>query len=508
MISGKVFSRFLLLIVFIQIGLLLAACGDTATSVPSTSAVSAATAQPTTAATTAIPATTSVAVTTSAPVTTSAATTAVPATTVATTPPTTTLAPATTISVLEGSSPVNTTSPSATTTAPATPKATVAPEITKSSVGGNSFNDLSDWWNVWHDASNTNYNPNEKILNASNINLVIRKWARDTLSPYALVWNNFVISRNRSGQLQAYEIEAGKPAATYGTSKDGTFAILGTGLLYTTEEDGNFLAAYDLLGGSQAFRTKAAQSSAGSQVSVVVQANSLVLTGTSREGGNASAYNGQEGKLKWSAKTSEPSYAGTNWVVAGNLAILNSVPQAIAYDMNTGREVWRKDLAAGLSRQMLAANNTLVTYKTNGGVTPAEFNAYDAQTGNLKWSKTFDNTSSGGILASNGSQLFLETNSETSSAVYALELATGKELWRKSFQGLIPRAATLTNDLLFFASGSSIYAVQTSDGKTLQKLGVQWVVEYVTQIIVSEGQLVITGSDIKNNYTTFVLSLG
>ncbi|NWJ94293.1 MAG: PQQ-binding-like beta-propeller repeat protein [Chloroflexi bacterium] len=416
------------------------------------------------------------------------------------------------------------------TVTPIRPIAT-APASTAQPIGGNSFSSLSDWWNVNHDASNTNYNPNEKVLTAANVSSLAKKWIMGTPSTYTLVWNGFVISSNSNGQLQSYEINTGEPAATYVGSNSEPFstyiaseylepfAILSSGLLflYTKQDKGRCLTSYDLLSGSLVSCVPH-QGSDNNSVSQIVQANNLVLTSTFSEEKKdlvGYAFNAQNGQVKWSVKelgkttptdsrSANGGLAGDweDWVVAGNLAILNT-PTAIAYDLNSGREVWHKDLpySDSLGRDIMAANGTVIV-----SARKSEFYAYDASTGNLKWSKTPDNAGSGRLLATNGTQVFVSTFNNTN-MVYSLDLATGKVLWQQPLEAL--SSAALTNDLLFIAAGNNVYALQATTGKIVHKLDVTSKEEYPIQhLAVAEGHLIVTGFRVARLYEHWVAVYG
>jgi len=488
-----------LLMVFTMLGLLLAACGsEQSNAVPTTT-----------------PGATIPTSATTAQATTTSVTTTQPANTSTATP-------------IPPTQPANT---STATPIPPTQPATVTPILptttalasTTQPLGGNSFSSLSDWWNEKHDASNTNYNPNEKVLTAANVSSLTKKWTIDTSSRYALVWNGFVISRNPKGLLQSYEIDTGKLAATYaGTEGAESFAILNTGrlLVYINQDKGKCLASYDLLSGNQV-SCVSPQGSDNNSVSQIVQANNLVLASTfnkEQKDPVAYAFNAQNGQVKWSVKASGDipfgGYGG-DWLVAGNLAILKS-SEAVAYDLNSGREIWRKKLLTGIGREILAANGTLVAYERGGGVDNLPFTAYDATNGNLKWSKTLDNAGPGRLLASNGTQVFVSTHNETysktdarllssSETAYSLDLATGKLLWQQPL-AREASSAVLTNDLLFIGAGNTVSALQATTGKLLYKLDLTEVGDYISHLAVAEGHLIVTGKS-GDQYRTFVYGL-
>ena len=182
-----------------------------------------------------------------------------------------------------------------------------------------------------HDAGRTRYNDNEKTLTAGNVQNLQPVWQTAMGSQYALVWNGFVITLNADGQFQNFAIKDGTPGAAYGSKTPyAEFGLWAVGRLYTVEGQGEFLAAYNAMGGQQIFRQSHNRPGdslvADGSFGVVTQSDGTVLLGTTNNTNNGAAeatsysLSGQDGSVKWAVKTG----VGSNWAVTGKVAILNN----------------------------------------------------------------------------------------------------------------------------------------------------------------------------------------
>jgi outer membrane protein assembly factor BamB len=98
----------------------------------------------------------------------------------------------------------------------------------------------------------------------------------------------------------------------------------------------------------------------------------------------------------------------------------------------------------------------------------------------------------GGGLASDGSRLYATT---AFGEVMALDIATGNEIWRKSFESPIRGAPTVADGRLFFATVSNdVHAIDTADGSSLwryQGIGEQASIVASPSPVVADGHVVV-----------------
>ena len=356
-----------------------------------------------------------------------------------------------------------------------------------------------------HDAGRTRYNGNEKILTAGNVQNLQPVWQTAMSSRYALVWNGFVITLNPDGQFQNFAIKDGTPGVAYGSKAPYTdFGMWSVGRLYTVEGQGEFLAAYDALGGQQIFRQTHNRPGdslvVDADFSVVSQSDGTVLLGTVNNTNSGAAettgyaLSGQDGTVKWAVKTG----VGSNWALTGKVGILNNYGTLTGYDLVGGKQLWQTDTK--LPTVFMAAQDTVFAVNTVAGAVtegPVTVNAYNAQTGKARWTKKFDGKFAAQLLGTNGKQLFVNISDATSkqNTIYALDAINGNQLWKLNnpSNDSNPRpASALIDNLFFVADGNKVRVIETATGKvnreiTTDQPNIDW-------LAVAEGRLLVSGN--------------
>jgi hypothetical protein len=462
-----------------------------------------------------------------APTTNNNTTTAVVAlntSTSAETTPTTTVAPTATPvppTNTQAPPPPPTNTPVPPTNTPIAPTATATqappppPTATPSGSSGN-YLALADWWTVSHDSGRTRFNSNEKTINASNVKQLQAAWNTAMGNYYALVWNGQVIIDNNSNQFQNFSISDGTPSITYGNNdRYSDYAMWALGRVYSVEGNGEFLTAYDALGGGQIFRTSHKQPADNAIedtiIGTVAQNDGTVLLGTADMNNNNSvsptnyALSGTDGTTKWSTVKG----VGSSWSASDKIAVLGNATNLTGFNLQAGNQVWQVKAATPLSF-MLAQNSVIaLTIAANPNVAgPITISSYDNQTGKVKWNQTYRGRLAGRLLGTDGKLVYLIGTDQVNNinTIYALNFGTGQEAWKLSLPQVNDvRASAIINNLLFVGDGSNINVIETSGGKLMHQLNTD--LKNIAWLAVAEGHVLASGSIDTNTYKLDVYGL-
>jgi outer membrane protein assembly factor BamB len=178
--------------------------------------------------------------------------------------------------------------------------------------------------------------------------------------------------------------------------------------------------------------------------------------------GTVFALHQQSGKVLWKYHTHRCSAASP---AVGNhlvfVSLLNKPPcnashgvdgKVIAFDAETGRIRWQRTIGPSESSPLLADGMVIV------GDWSHDVYAFTAASGNLRWHFKAGGLVKGAISQSGNRVYFGAYDTH----VYALDLHTGKQIWRASSQPRIGRTGT------FYANAASAYGrvyIGATDGK-------------------------------------------
>ena len=178
--------------------------------------------------------------------------------------------------------------------------------------------------------------------------------------------------------------------------------------------------------------------------------------------GTVFALHQQSGKVLWKYRTHRCSAASP---AVGNhlvfVSLLNKPPcnashgvdgKVIAFDAETGRIRWQRTIGPSESSPLLADGMVIV------GDWSHDIYAFTAASGNLRWHFKAGGLVKGAISQS-GSRVYFGAYD---THVYALDLHTGKQIWRASSQPRIGRTGT------FYADAAVAYGrvyIGATDGK-------------------------------------------
>lgn len=425
-------------------------------------------------------------------------------------PPTATPAPPTATPTATPAPPTATATAVVASTAAETALPPTATPIAPPPTNLNHYLGLADWWDVAHDAGATAYNGNETTLTASNVSQLKPSWNTVMSSSYAPVWNKQVVIENVGGQFQNFDLTNGNSGATYGVKNPGAaFRVWAAGRIFTLEDNGQYLASYNISDGKQLFRTTHQGSSdqgiANGTISTIAQADGTVLIG-SNSGGNGPStdyiLNALSGGVNWKINTG----AQSQWRIGGNVAVLYTVGNLTGYNLQSGRQLWQintkqpMDYIADATR--LLEVNTVNSATQPGSVT---INSYNISNGQQEWTKKYGGSLQASLLGSNSRQVFVAVTDQSSQTtiLYALDATNGNEQWKQTVSNVGP--AALAGNLLFVATGGKVSVLNTADGSSVTSIDSGQ--SQISWLAVAEGHLLVATPNGSNfNLNVYALS--
>ncbi len=199
--------------------------------------------------------------------------------------------------------------------------------------------------------------------------------------------------------------------------------------------------------------------------------------------------------------TSEPvvipaAVSNASWAQPGgvpshamhNLALGSDIKRAFAVNVGRGSDSYGRVTATPI----VAGGRVFVLDSR------ATVQAVSASDGAAVWSRSLvpkdrdGRGAFGGGLASDGSRLYATT---AFGEALALDIATGNEIWRKSFESPIRGAPTVSDGRLFFVTVSNdVHAIDTADGSSLWRypgIGEQASIVASPSPVVADGHVVV-----------------
>ena len=223
--------------------------------------------------------------------------------------------------------------------------------------------------------------------------------------------------------------------------------VVADGVVYTGADDG-FVQAYDPTNGNEIWRADAGLVGSGS----VTIANGVVYA----PGMGITALDSGSGEVIWQAAISSGTRSSP--VVAGQRVYATAQDGDLyAFDLDTGLELWRCAIDAGLSSP--AVWHELVIAGTGSGPV-----AVDAATGTEQWRiDTFESVNATPLIA--GDRVFIVTDD---GMVAAIDVQTGEVQWRAEIPGGGSGASpALTGGILIVAGYSALVAYDEDTGDEL-----------------------------------------
>lgn len=272
-----------------------------------------------------------------------------------------------------------------------------------------------------------------------------QKWyfpAVGIISSKPTIAGDLIYFGTRNGYLHAVDTNTGKEKWRFQTGGDiQSSPAIDKGIVYFGSED-NYLYALSVQTGKEVWKygTKGA-----------VESTPLVYHGflffTSIDG-HLYSLESKTGKLNWKFKTG--GEVSSSPIVAAGLCFFGSRDgHFYAVDAKTGKECWKFKTVGPIDLSPIVKDSSVIVAARDGTVY-----ALEHKTGQKKWDLEI-NRPTGGELVVGGNLLFIlgrETvtnNTPIGSAIYAVDIASGRIRWDNSSQRVSPAA---DNGVLYYFS--------------------------------------------------------
>lgn len=352
----------------------------------------------------------------------------------------------------------------------------------------------SDWSIYGYNAQHTNFNPNETLINPTNVSKLVPKWTVSTeaYGRSTPIVSNGIVYTAYAPYLTAYSVNTGTQlwSVRVGFIGFSSTPLVANGAVYI--DSLGALTAYNAKTGAMLWMTKMTRVANSQSASVF--ANGFVYEAWTS--GFLYAYNATSGKIVWSANMGTVPY--TSPTVYNNLVYIDSAYSVLAFNTFTGKRVWSFTTEGYLTSTATIANGVLY-------IGEADFIIYalNAVTGKKLWitsSHTHHQTIA--IAAANGILYSYEGD------LSAFNLKTGKHLWTAPIGiGVTPSPGIAVANGVIYAGSyddnrhAKLYAFNASTGSRLWSYEVGQNEVYVP--IVSNGTVYITSD--KGTLTAFHL---
>jgi outer membrane protein assembly factor BamB len=200
-----------------------------------------------------------------------------------------------------------------------------------------------------------------------------------------------------------------------------------------------------------------------------VLAGSTIIAGNSSNRGGLFAVDTATGKLKWTFQptgtASGNPFVATAPAVSGGVAIAPMGNTLVAVTIATGREAWRGPKTA-LSASAAADGGLAFVLGDD-----ASFHAFDATTGREKWAESFPARGScESRPVVRGGSVFVSRSVDNYRYLVSLDANTGQQRWRYPASpvgnvGICVEEAVVAGDTFFAVSDQKLYAINLATGK-------------------------------------------
>jgi len=221
--------------------------------------------------------------------------------------------------------------------------------------------------------------------------------------------------------------------------------------------------------------------------------NGMILTKTSKA---LSAYDQNEGSLVWMVSIEDQSESFPS-IIAGERVFVSDKDQLWAFELKTGKELWKSSLSSADTWVPAASNKYVLlnsisdridVYDAESGtklwgipggrgytqayiddntvyVVDRGVKALDAITGDIFW-ELDNNRATGFSTFGNGILYYMEYPGNETFDLIAYNVKSREELWRVNFPDNSPSSLYLYNKFLFMAENEALYQIDSETGET------------------------------------------
>jgi outer membrane protein assembly factor BamB len=380
-----------------------------------------------------------------------------------------------------------------------------------------------DWLHFGYDDVYSGYNPGESIIDATTIGQLERRWGVGCNDGYfsvvfrsPAIYDGVLYNSSAGSRLTAYDADRGTVLWQFGNGNLGWApqpVVSEDGMVFYMEEaDPTYLYAVDGQSGSQLWQAPTGfdlgfSGAAEAQVTVD-ESNGWVYVLEEPFGGDGKLYalDKETGEIDWYMSQ---ALNGTEF--SGNYALLEAgkiyavADRPIELYPYHGEKVLRIDPATQAIEMEYARPEPENYWQTEAHTVCdqkliASFDyqydpvklvvAYDTYTSTIAWQKSFAQPITGKIACNpDKDRIYVPTDPY----LYALDVATGDEIWKYTGLGEI-YSPSVANGIVYFLSDTNMYAIDEETRAKLLVYPLGYEADGTTQVAISGGMLYFSGN--------------
>ncbi|MCX5410826.1 serine/threonine-protein kinase [Streptomyces sp. NBC_00059] len=268
--------------------------------------------------------------------------------------------------------------------------------------------------------------------------------------------------------------------------------------VYLQNEDGHEITALSGADGSErwARRVKVSDISGESDYVKDVVGEGIEVTAVSGgllyygSGQYLYALDADDGEPRW--KYMDRSFHSSP-ITVGDAAYAHMVAFFYVLDARTGEELWGYPFGSEASHNLAVTNDAVLVH--NG----KKLIAVDSGTHKPRWTHLAESDAETALVMANGNAYF----GTQDGALYAVDAATGDEVWRRTFEGDLwdgrlgggAGAPEVVDGIVYFENDGYVSAFDADSGRPLWRWRTSQDAKEVTAISVVDGTVFVCGSD-------------
>jgi outer membrane protein assembly factor BamB len=377
-----------------------------------------------------------------------------------------------------------------------------------------------NWLHFGFDNQYTSYNPVEKTINVDNIGTLERKWGIgcndggfSVISRSPAVHNGRLYTSGAGSRLTAYNARTGKKLWQFGNGNAGWApqpVVSQDGMVFYLEDSiPTYLYAVNGITGQMIWKAPLGFDLGFNDISLITvdEVRQLIylieVSKETFENGKLFALDKNTGEIIWyKSKSTDKIEFGGDYVLLNKNKIylvgrFNSyLNHMISIDVSTNKLEIKYDRPIPeeyyeVDRYTIANDKLIVAFSDRADVFREKslLAAYTLSSKEIKWTRRYPAIT--GKIAVNKTKNMIYV--PTDPYLYALDVATGKVIWKYMGFGAIYNPS-IANGIVYFISDTNMYALNESTGKKIFSYPLGYEGYETTQVAVNNGMLFFSGN--------------